>query len=369
MSQFDFVELLYREEKNRESLLRGLDRVSGIGSYVITMIPYASLQTPTQCFPESVNRRSFSLIESGEGVHLFELVFIPRKREDKQVLIQGKFFVYEHPSLENIYLAATIEEPIFVKKALIPFMEQSHRIVHLPFIKQQRLSTLLHEFKMRHGYSDLSVVRASIRSRFVKQEQRAEAVIPSVSWPNLGLDGAFRYALEQDGWFRSLTFHALRGERLCTEVTIQRNGLVRCNRDFANVVESLVLPVCEELGENFKLFGRRSRRESKSLQVRPLSINFGMDRFINVGENSKFIEVLRLLENSSASVLHSNPYVHLSLVDYVDGSTFDLWILNTKELVIVPQLKGTVQSIKRLVSHIFDNYAEGNVADFKGISQ
>jgi hypothetical protein len=39
--------------------------------------------------------------------------------------------------------------------------------------------------------------------------------------------------------------------------------------------------------------------------------------------------------------------------------------LSPRELIIVPQLKGTVAAIRRLVSHVFDNYAEGSIEDFR----
>jgi hypothetical protein len=74
---------------------------------------------------------------------------------------------------------------------------------------------------------------------------------------------------------------------------------------------------------------------------------------------------MRLLDKTSLSVVHSNPYLQLSVIDYIDGSTFELWVLSPRELIIVPQLKGTVAAIRRLVSHVFDNYAEGSIEDFR----
>ena len=138
--------------------------------------------------------------------------------------------------------------------------------------------------------------------------------------------------------------------------------------EFSGVFNSLVLPICEELGGNLKLFDKRSRRESKNLDVRPLVLEFDSERFTSVEENLKFIEALSLLEKASTSVLHNNPYVQLSIIDYIDGSTFDVWIMHSKEVVIVPQLKSTPPAINRLVSHIFDNYAECNITEFKGIN-
>jgi hypothetical protein len=62
--------------------------------------------------------------------------------------------------------------------------------------------------------------------------------------------------------------------------------------------------------------------------------------------------------------MHGNPYIFLTIIDYVDGSTFDIWVLKANELIIVPQLKSTVNSLKRVISHIFDRYAEGTIQEF-----
>ena len=63
------------------------------------------------------------------------------------------------------------------------------------------------------------------------------------------------------------------------------------------------------------------------------------------------------------SVYHSSSYVHMSLVDYMDGSSFDIWILSTRQIVVVPQMRATHTSIARLTNHIFERFGEGSVAD------
>ena len=213
----------------------------------------------------------------------------------------------------------------------------------------------------------MKVMRAALRSRFPGQKPRRETLISSVSWPNLGLDGAFDYAHEQNGWFKSLTFEALRNSRLCAEITVSRSGITKTDREFLRVFNNLVSPICEVVHDNHELFRNRSRRDSVSLEVRPLTINFRRDQLADEEERAKLVEAMRLLDNASMSVVHSNPYLQLSVIDYFDGSTFDLWVLNPRELIIVPQLKGTVSSIRRLVSHVFDNYAEGYIEDFQAV--
>jgi hypothetical protein len=140
--------------------------------------------------------------------------------------------------------------------------------------------------------------------------------------------------------------------------------LVRCDYLYEQVFRSFVMPICKIHHENYNLFSRRARRDNPTLAVRPLVITFDPGQFDDTSENQKFIRALRLMRTASISVLHGNPYIHVTAVDYFDGSAFDVWVVDSREVVLVPQMCASVGAIKRLVNHIFDTYAEGEVADY-----
>lgn len=367
MAQMDFKALFYSQSHDSESLIKGLDGLLHTEPNILTIIPYASEKLPTECFKAFDSNRRFSCISSQDGVNLFDLVFHSPWEESEMPLIEGRFFVYEHPRLPNTYILLTIESQDFMRRALLPFIERSYPRIYLTLISQEYMNSLLHEFKDKCGFTDLKVIRAVLRSRFPGQKPRRETIIPSVSWPNLGLDGAFDYAHEQNGWFKSLTFEALRNSRVYAEITVTRSGITKTDREFLKVFDNLISPICEIVHDNHELFRNRSRRDSVSLEIRPLTIKFHRDQLADEEERAKLVEAMRVLDNASMSVVHSNPYLQLSVIDYFDGSTFDLWVLNPRELIIVPQLKGTVSAIRRLVSHVFDNYAEGYIEDFRAV--
>jgi len=365
MAQMDFTVLFYSQSYDRESLVEGLNGLLRTEPHTLTTVPYASEKSPIECFRAYDGNRRFSCVSSQDGVNLFRLAFYSPQKNSDMPLIEGRFFVYEHPTLPDTYILLTIESQEFIQRALLPFIKRSYPRIYLTLISQNRMSLLLHEFKENYGFTDLRVGRASLRSRFTGQKTRRETIIPSVSWPNLGLDGAFDFAQEQNGWFKSLTFEALRNSRVYAEITVTRSGVTKTDGEFLKVFDGLISPICEIVHDNHKLFRKRSRRDSVSLEVRPLTINFGRDQLADEEERAKLVEAMRLLDKASMSVVHSNPYLQLSVIDYFDGSTFDLWVLNPRELIIVPQLKGTVSAIRRLVSHVFDNYAEGHIEDFR----
>lgn len=362
MTRMDFTAMFYNQVHDRESLLSGLSSLLGTEAHPLTIVPYASDQPPSACLKTTGGNRSFKPLAVYDGVTLFELIFHPARMESNTEPIKGRFFVCEHQSFPKVFIAFTLESVDFVRRAFLPFIEKNRLQFYLTFINHRYLHSLLQGFRDKHGFSDLRVVRASLITRFTAE--KGAAAIPSVTWPHLGLEGAFEYSQEQNGWFRSLTFEALRRPTVLAEATVHRNGIVRTNGEFDSVYKSLVLPICQVVHDNLELFSRRSRRENPGLNVRPLAIEFDGDQFENTEENVKFIEAMRKLDNASVSVMHGNPYISLSVVDYVDGSTFDVWVLNPREVVIVPQLKSTIAGIKRLVTCVFDNYSEGIIRDF-----
>ncbi len=74
------------------------------------------------------------------------------------------------------------------------------------------------------------------------------------------------------------------------------------------------------------------------LKAKPLAINFPEEEFSKVENHKKFIEIISSLSETSVSILHGNPYIHLSIVDYIDASTYDLWVVDNNRILLVPQL-------------------------------
>jgi hypothetical protein len=77
------------------------------------------------------------------------------------------------------------------------------------------------------------------------------------------------------------------------------------------------------------------------------------------------VEAMQKLKHGTCTVLHSNPYVHLSLVDNIDFSSADVWILSQNQILIVPQLRASEAALKRIVNHVFEQFREGRISDFQ----
>lgn len=365
MTHLDFIKAFYERPHTATSIVAEVDSVLGSRPREIkaTAIPFSTARIPSVDFVGQTSKtRKIKLLKDSEGIHLFELKYTYKDGKHKR-RDSGKFYVYEHPTYRHVFVAISIEEGSFVRRGLIPFLRNQFPHVVVGFLPQARLNRLLSEFRADHEFSELIISRATQRLR-LPEEGTHRRVMPVMSWPDMALDEAIDWLVEHNGWFQSVQFGANRDGRTMTQVSVTREGVVRCDYLFEQVWKSFVLPLCKMHNANFNLFSKRGRRENADLAARPLAVKFENERFEDVEENNNFIQAMRSMRTASVSVLHGNPYIHLGVIDYMDGSAFDLWVLDSQELIIVPQMHGSVGSIKRLVNHVFDTYAEGEVADY-----
>ena len=362
MTKIDFITPFYNKIHNPNSLIDDLDSLSNSQNIIISAIPFYCVQPPTELFQNNNGiKKRLSLINSNEYIQLFELkYYFPEKGEKKEV--SGRFFIYQLPEFKKVYLSLTIESSNFFRKALLPLIKSYYPQIIMTFIKHKKLFELLNNFKLENNLTDIIINRASYRLRFEDYK-----IVSGINWPDMKLEEVFDWADQNNGWFNSIQFKAIKPFNLLSNILFSRQGIIRTNHNFSKVFKSFIIPVCKIIYENVQKFSNRSRRDNPECYTKPLAIDFGIEQFNDKSENEKFIQAMKKYKKASISVLHGNPYIQMSIIDYLDGSTFDLWVVNTSELVIVPQMKGSIQAIKRIVNHIFDTYAEGKIKDYKKV--
>jgi len=363
MAKIDFVKAFYRGRYDRHGLIQGLESLLTGHGIAVSAIPFSSTAPLEEVLATLPTGRSVTLERSGDGWQQYRLAY-QRTVAKRPIRKEGRFFVYAHRQYANVYIAMTIEPTEFVSHGLVPVLKGKYPQIIRPFVAHERMKRMLVEFKEANQFADLIITRASQRLRF-KEEGKHKRVMPVVSWPDMSLEEAFAWVHENDGWFQSIHFQA-KDTMGCVraKVSITRSGAIRADRLFGLAFAGFLQPVCKNHYENVILFSGRSRRDHLRLLSRPLAIEFNTAQFAEVTENAKFIQAMKKMRTASVSVLHGNPYINMSVLDYYDGSTFDVWVLSEDHLVIVPQMKATVAAIKRLINHIFDTYAEGEIRDY-----
>jgi hypothetical protein len=367
MPSIDFLTPFYEREHTRDSLIREFGAVLSAHNLMARALPfYCHASAPDWVQQSVVLRRGVSGVRSADGVHQFRCEVPGDDREAGTELRQARFFIYDHPDYPHVHVLLTLESRAFFDW-LRGVVEKSFPSTITTFITHRTLRRLLEAFQTSHGLSRLIIRRAVFRIRLGEhhEEQRRRA-IPGVSWPDWELNEAFDWVYQQNGWFQSLQFDACRDHRVLTSVSFTRQGITRTSGLFSQVFSGFVEPVCKFIHDNVDFLGQRSRRDRTNLSARPLVIDFGAEQIAEDDERRRFVQAMKRLDRASVSVLHGNPYVHLSVLDYYDGSLFDVWVLSGREITIVPQMKGTTPALKRLIHHIFDAYGEGRLRDYAG---
>ena len=363
MKSFNYLAGFYQARHDPQSFVRELDSLLASENATVRAIPFGS-DSPNVAWLGGCVRgdKELTLLYRNDTLSAFRLDY-KFTEQGLEKSASGSFFILQQSDLENVFVAFSIEPTTFFRRALIPFLQGLYPTVMLTFVAHRKMKRLMDAFKSEGDYTDLIITRASQRLRY-RDGTQSKKIMPMVSWPEMTLAEAFQWIEEHNGWFQSIEFKVMSRDRALADIGFSRQGIVNANALFVRAYQTFIIPVCKTIHANLKLFSRRARLERPDLSANPLVIDFGHDQFQDVEENHRLIQAMQLLKGTSVSVLHGNPYVHLSILDYYDGSAFDLWVLDRQRLIIVPQLKASIPAIKRLINHVFDDYAEGRLLDY-----
>ena len=277
-----------------------------------------------------------------------------------------------------VYLAITDEPRRFVDRTFGPFIKALYPHVSQAYLSAGDLYSVLERLEKSSG-GQIMVARMTayrrLRAATDKEgrknggassphivPERRKSTESAVTYTNKPFREAFSDAAANDQWISRISFNLLRGTASPMHSQLSRNGLFRFKRSIAPFYHKVSPLVVEIVDKKTKLYSNRSREDNNGT-IRPLAITLDSVMAKDHSENSTFIKSVESMAHITVSVYHSNPYVHMSLVDYLDGSSFDIWILSVHKIIIVPQMRATHTSIARLTNHIFERFGEGSVTD------
>jgi len=278
---------------------------------------------------------------------------------------ETKYLVYglRHEARPDVVTLLAFKDRMAFYDGIRRWVHFNKRDLVSPALSDRRFRHILEAFQGTENLSGLVVTRASVRLRMEPQAERASVGFTSVAWPGVPLPQAFQWVWDNNGWFRTLTFDALRGHHEVGRFSLGRRGEVSATQRFSAAFRALCVPLGSTFAEDERAFGHRARRDLKFREVRPLAIEYGRGIFSDASAIRRLASALRLFPNGVVSVYHGNPYLHAAILDQVDGSSTELWVTNAGRILLVPQMRATVWGLKRVVQHIYDTFAEGEVTD------
>ena len=303
-----------------------------------------------------------------ERASSFRLSLYSKSRENQ---ISGVLTVIDSDT-PNFFRLITVSYSDFWEKIVKKLVRNLYPEAMPVFFKQDETRNALLSLQNFLGSSYQIVISEVTMKRKIIDESRPTTgkVETDRLWTKLFVSEAFEQALEGNYWFTSIQFDIRRmlrsTERFVKIATgrIYKQGFINYDLRHNEIENSIIKTLEAFAAERLNFLSGRGLRERNFIPNVPLQITYGRDFFDEVSEVRRFGEVIAKFPKSTRAVYHANPYYHASVADFLDGSSFEIWILSSRRILIVPQAKCTPQALERLIAHVFSEFGEGELGDY-----
>ena len=104
-----------------------------------------------------------------------------------------------------------------------------------------------------------------------------------------------------------------------------------------------------------------NRRTPESLIVR-----FKDHVFADPSKNRSRVDAIGAMPYTAIIDHPSDQFIHITLVDYGDGSSYGIWALGNDRLAIIPTIFASDASMSRLVNHVMEKFGDATVENCDG---
>lgn len=88
-------------------------------------------------------------------------------------------------------------------------------------------------------------------------------------------------------------------------------------------------------------------RQPESAPVSAIALELGSPVFRDPGALRQLVSHISEQRGLGVAVLHRNPYFHVAITDYLDGSNYDVFVTSESEVTIFPGYRATLGSLAR----------------------
>lgn len=242
--------------------------------------------------------------------------------------------------------------------------------IYRPFLRQSELRDIFSSIQSRFDVaSRLRFTRVSSVKRMLQRDSRRDYESGLV-WTDVDFEQAFASAEEDIVYFRNVKFELCSSHRVKHPLissgihgTGERNAHFSINKRADLLHASISATSRSRAASDHGLAQNRGRMVGSIGLARPILASF-QDRMVLDSDNlSRLATVFRLYQSSSASITHGNPYLDITVVDFLDGSVFDLVVASQEHLLIVPHLRATESAVIRLCQFIYERVGDAEFVD------
>ena len=271
----------------------------------------------------------------------------------------------------HVYLAITHEGPAFVR-ALPSVLEDMYPRAFIPRLSSGEMRSVLEMLESETGLALMTMrivahARNGEKVTYRRNEKKARVSAghggSEVIHIGVPYEDSIESSLENDQWIGEAQFILLDGNDVRLEGLISRDGLFRFRHSFLPFKQRVLPHILGLAGKRFELYSSRLGEDNGG-GASPLVIRLETGTLDEGEQKRRFVRAVQGMRHASGSVYRANPYVNMSVVDLLDGSSFRIWIMTPSEITIVPQARATQASLSRLIDHIFERFQEGDVREY-----
>jgi hypothetical protein len=346
-------------------------------------IRYDSLESAVSSFSESKNRPNSAMFVWCKSdirqviTNAPEGCVVKLELEEQPVFTLRISQIEDGKKIEEIYavcspskvdslftIASDCKYSIF-KSLLSRIINHNYPTLSRVFLKDSEIRQLFRNMNEKHN------IRIMVH-RILSYSRSDNIQDKDLRWTRRPYDKIFEDLEDSNAWIKRIDFRASteRIERRVSgwfklfEAGIGRDCLFKVKGDIRKFYQYVIYESIGIIGRRLGYLEKRSE-SAKNRRPEPIVIHFDRPIFGEKGYNEKFILKLEELKNISIINLHTNPYLHVSLLDHQDGSLYGIWIISENEINIIPQIRATIGSMTRLLNHIYQKVQEGETTKYR----
>lgn len=285
--------------------------------------------------------------------------------------IKGYFLLFKHNKYD-IYIIISDENTTFFENGILRYLSIHYPKISFPFFYSREMEEMLDNLSKARPDDKIMLTKISKKSR-IRSNSARKSKESDITWTDLPYKDVFDEIRETDSWVQKVYFDLIPKNNKSKKNKVlsgylSRNGVFKCEKSFELFYNTIIKTSIDIFLEKKNKLSNRARTKDNHYQSKPLFIEFDYPIFKDKIQNKRLINILKNLSHVANSVIHENPYLHLTLTDYIDNSNFEIWILSDNRITIVPQTICSMSSLNRLCDHITKEFREGIIKDFQEIS-
>ena len=265
--------------------------------------------------------------------------------------VSGVAYV-EKPASKKIWHIITTESLDFQRNCIGRMIDLLSPQVSTFYLTSNEIRSIFSRFEEK-GYS-VMVKKAILYSHREEGE---------ISFKKLPYFRIFNEAEESDMYVDKIEF-VIGKNHIVLHGFVTREGISKFMRGDLSFFYREFLPLLANYGEEKR--SKLNKKEKKStFEVKPLALRFEEDIIESSRENERIVASLENLLHSSVFVYHLNPYLHVSLFDFIDGSSCDIFVSSPHEISVIPSHTCSVSFLMRIFNQLSKDFQEGDLIEKK----